>query len=273
MKLNTGKEMPDIGLGVFRTQQGDETVNAVKAALKIGYRQIDTAMIYRNEKEVGDGIRQSGVAREDIFLTTKLWTDDVRAKNTTAAYQTSIDNLGVEQVDLYLIHWAAEGYQEAWADMEKLYEDKKVGAIGVSNFQIHHLKELEKTAKYTPAVNQIESHPYHSNQELIDYCQSKGIVVTAYSPLGGQPKDGFLEDLKDETIVELANKYGKSAAQIVLRWHLQRGIVIIPKSKSENRIAENFAVFDFELSADDMASISALNKNQRMGADPDNLPF
>ncbi|OON99566.1 MAG: hypothetical protein ATN35_11890 [Epulopiscium sp. Nele67-Bin004] len=183
--LNTGKKMPAVGLGVWQTAKGEETVEAVKSALRAGYRHIDTAMIYRNEAEVGQGIAQSDVNRDDIFVTTKLWNEDVRNRTVAQAYQTSLDLLGLDSVDLYLIHWAAEGYQEAWLELEKLYDAKKVGAIGVSNFQIHHLQEIERNSTITPAVNQIESHPYLANQELIDYCQERGIVVTAYMPLGG----------------------------------------------------------------------------------------
>ncbi len=271
LTLNNGIKIPAVGLGVWQTAKGEETVNAVQMAIKAGYRHIDTAMIYRNEAEVGEGIKLSNIDRDDIFLTTKLWNDDVRSRNTENAYQTSLELLGVDIVDLYLIHWAAEGYQEAWSAMEKLYDAKKVRAIGVSNFQIHHLEDIAKDAKYTPAVNQIESHPYFSNQELIDYCQDKGIVVTAYSPLGGRASDGNI--LADPTIVEIATKLDRTAAQIILRWHLQRGVVVIPKSKSEHRIIENFDIFNFELSSEDMQKISALNKNQKVGADPDNFGF
>ncbi len=269
--LNNGKNIPAIGLGVWKTEKGAETVNAVKSAIDAGYRHIDAAMIYGNEADVGQGIRDSGVDPSEIFLTTKLWNTDVRARNTVAAYQTSLEKLGLPIVDLYLIHWAAEGYQEAWSELEKLYDEKKIGSIGVSNFQIHHLEELAKSAKYVPSVNQIEVHPYFTNTELVDYCQQRGIVVTAYCPLGGAASGGSI--LTDPVIVGIADRVNKTPAQIILRWHLQRGVAAIPKSKSETRIRENFDVFDFSLSDDDMANITGLNKNVRHNADPDHFTF
>ncbi|OOB79469.1 MAG: glyoxal reductase [Epulopiscium sp. Nuni2H_MBin003] len=269
--LNNGMKMPAIGLGVWQTEKGSETVDAVKSALNVGYRHIDGAMIYKNEAEVGTGIKESGVNRDEIFLTTKLWNTDTRNRTVAKAYQTSLDTLGLDIVDLYLIHWAVDGYVEAWSELEKLYDEKKIKSIGVSNFQIHHLEEIAKTAKYVPAVNQIESHPYFANQELINYCQQKGIIVTAYCPLGGARSGGSI--LKDPVITEIADKIKKTPAQVILRWHLQRGVVAIPKSKSPERIKENFDVFDFSLSDEDMNKISALNTNIRHNADPDNVTF
>ncbi|OOB78081.1 MAG: glyoxal reductase [Epulopiscium sp. Nele67-Bin002] len=268
--LNNGVKMPAIGLGVFKS--GDETSSAVKAALKAGYRQIDTAFSYKNETDVGIGIKESGVPRDEIFITTKAWNQHVRAYIVGEAYDMSLQNLGVDMVDLYLIHWPTTGYVEAWQAMEKIYEQNRVRAIGVSNFKIHHLQELEKSAKITPAVNQIESHPYFNNQETIDYCKERGIVITVYSPLGGQ-RDTSPNLLIDPTIVEVANKYNKTPAQVILRWQLQRGVVIIPKSKTESRIIENINIFDFELADEDMAKIFSLNKDQRFGSDPDNITF
>ncbi len=268
--LNNGLKMPAIGLGVFKS--GDETSSAVEIALKAGYRHIDTAFSYKNETDVGVGIKASGVNRDDIFITTKAWNQHVRDYIVGDAYDMSLKNLGVDMVDLYLIHWPTTGFIEAWQAMEKIYDEKRVGAIGVSNFQIHHLQELEKVAKYTPAVNQIESHPYFNNQEVIDYCKERGIVITVYSPLGGQ-RDTSPNLLIDPTIVEVAKKYDKTPAQIILRWHLQRDVVIIPKSKTESRIIENLNIFDFELSQEDMDKIFSLNKNQRFGSDPDNFNF
>ncbi|OON99742.1 MAG: glyoxal reductase [Epulopiscium sp. Nele67-Bin004] len=271
--LNTGAKIPVIGLGVFLSEKGEETVESVKTALKVGYRHIDTAYSYKNEEEVGVGIKESGVNREDIFITTKLSIGDVRKHRAIEAYDESLVNLGVDTVDLYLIHWpAVEGFKEAWLDLEKLYNDKKVRAIGVSNFNIHHLETIAEIGTVTPAVNQFESHPYFNNQELVDYCHKKGIVVTAYSPLGGQKK-GKGVVLADPTLAELAEKYERSVAQIILRWHLQRGVVVIPKSKSEARIIENFNITDFELSDEDMDKINSLDTGERMGSDPDNIPF
>ncbi len=272
MELNNGVKMPVIGLGVFKTEKGAETINAVEMAIKAGYRQIDTAYSYGNEKEVGQGIRQSGVERDKIFIATKLSTKNTRAHNIVGSFQESLDNLGVEQVDLYLIHWPVDGYQDAWLEMEKLYDEGKIRAIGVSNFNIHHLETIAEIGTVTPAVNQFESHPYFNNQELVDYCHKKGIVVTAYSPHGGQKK-GKGVVLADPTLAELAEKYERSVAQIILRWHLQRGVVVIPKSKSEARIIENFNITDFELSDEDMDKINSLDTGERMGSDPDNIPF
>lgn len=267
--LNNGTSIPQVGLGVFQTPDGQTTVNAVKAALGAGYRHIDTAMVYHNETSVGQGIRESGVAREDIFVTTKLWNDDIRARRAIDAYQESLDRLGLDYVDLYLIHWPADGWQQAWRDLEALYNEGRVKAIGVSNFQQHHLEELASFSTVAPAVDQIESSPQFSNQELIDFCFKQGIAVEAWSPLGGT--GGNL--LSDSRLVKVAKEVGKSPAQVVIRWHLQRGIVVLPKSVHEERIQSNFNVFDFELSDEQMAAVSALDTGKRNGADPDNFNF
>ncbi len=269
VQLNNGVRIPQLGLGVFRAADGDETQNSVKWALEAGYRHIDTAKIYGNEKSVGDGIQGSGVARGDIFLTTKLWNDDIRQGRTKAAFAESLEALRTDYIDLYLIHWPADGFEQAWADLEELYVVGKIKAIGVSNFHRLHLEQLEKTAKILPAVNQIESHPYLSNQELIDLCHSKGMAVEVWSPLGGI-KGNVLEDA---VLHELASKYGKTPAQIVLRWDIQRNVIVIPKSVHRERILSNQEVFDFELSQEDMALISSLNRNQRVGSDPDHFDF
>lgn len=269
VKLNSGEKIPQLGLGVFQTPDGAQTANAVKWALEAGYRHIDTARFYGNEQSVGDGLRESGVARQDIFLTTKLWNDDVRKRRAKEAFAESLAALQTDYVDLYLIHWPVDGFEQAWADMEELYAAGKIKSIGVSNFNQSHLERLAAVAKVRPAINQIESHPYFNNQALINACFRQGIAVEVWSPLGGNGSNL----LKDEVLGELARKYGRSTAQIVLRWDIQRNVVVIPKSAHRERIVSNMALFDFELSEEDMRAIDALDKNQRVGPDPDHVDF
>lgn len=267
--LNNGSVIPQVGLGVFQTPDGETTVNAVQTALETGYRHIDTAMIYRNETSVGEGIRRAGVPRDDFFLTTKLWNDDIRAHRGLNAFQESLDRLGLDYVDLYLIHWPADGWQQAWDDLQEIYASGHAKAIGVSNFQQHHIEELLNNSDVVPAVDQIESSPQFTNQELIDFLTTKGIHTEAWSPLGGT--GGNL--LGNPILAEIGAKYGKSAAQVVIRWHIQRGVVVLPKSTHAERIKQNFDVFDFNLSPEDMAAITSLNTGRRNGADPDNFDF
>ena len=267
--LNNGTVIPQVGLGVFQTPDGDTTVNAVTAALGAGYRHIDTARIYGNEASVGEGIRRSGVLRGDIFLTTKLWNDDIRAHRAKDAFQESLDRLGVDYVDLYLIHWPADGWRQAWSDMQEIYASGRAKAIGVSNFQRHHLEELLKDSDVTPAADQIESSPQFTNQGLVDFAHGLGIAVEAWSPLGGT--GGTL--LADPRLSEIGARYGKSPAQVVIRWHIQRGVVVLPKSTHAERIRQNFDVFDFNLTDADMAAVSAIDTDHRNGADPDDFDF
>ncbi|MEI3606188.1 aldo/keto reductase [Pseudogracilibacillus sp. SE30717A] len=270
--LHNGVKMPWFGLGVFKVEEGPELVNAVKTAIKHGYRSIDTAAVYGNEEGVGQGIREgikeAGISREDLFVTSKVWNDDLGYESAIAAYETSLTKLGLEYLDLYLIHWPVEGkYKDAWKALETLYKKDRVKAIGVSNFQIHHLEELMKEAEIKPMVNQVEYHPRLTQKELKSFCQEQGIQIEAWSPL----MQGQLLD--DPNLLEIANKYNKSIAQVILRWDLQSGVVTIPKSTKEHRIVENATVFDFELTSEDMKRIDDLNQNYRVGPDPDNFDF
>ncbi|MGM1032347.1 MAG: aldo/keto reductase [Bacillota bacterium] len=270
--LHNGVEMPWFGLGVFKVEEGPELVNAVKMAIKHGYRSIDTAAIYENEEGVGQGIREglkeAGISREDLFVTSKVWNADLGYESTIAAYEKSLQKLGLEYLDLYLIHWPVEGkYKEAWRALETLYKEGKVKAIGVSNFQIHHLKDLMEDAEVKPMVNQVECHPRLTQKEVQAFCKEQGIQLEAWSPL----MQGELLD--NEVLQAIATTHGKSVAQVILRWDLQNGIVTIPKSTKEHRIVENSTVFDFELTEEEMNQIDGLNQNHRVGPDPDNFDF
>ncbi|MFD6211097.1 aldo/keto reductase [Peribacillus sp. NPDC060253] len=270
--LHNGVKMPWFGLGVFKVEEGPELVNAVKVAIKHGYRSIDTAAIYGNEEGVGQGIREglkeAGISREDLFVTSKVWNADLGYESTIAAYEKSLKKLGLEYLDLYLIHWPVEGkYKEAWSALETLYKEGKVKAIGVSNFQIHHLKDVMEDAKVKPMVNQVEYHPRLTQKEVQAFCKEQGIQLEAWSPL----MQGQLLD--NETLQAIGAKHGKSVAQIILRWDLQNGTVTIPKSTKEHRIAENSSVFDFELTKEEMNQIDGLNQDHRVGPDPDNFDF
>ncbi|WEV41532.1 aldo/keto reductase [Bifidobacterium sp. ESL0682] len=268
--LNNGITIPQLGLGVFQTPEGETTANAVDVALRSGYRHIDTAKVYGNEKSVGEGMRRFGLPRHDIFLTTKLWNEDIRAGRTREAFYESLDRLGTDYVDLYLIHWPAQGWQQAWEDMVALYNERRIRAIGVCNLQEHHVRELEALGTgVKPAVDQIESSPQFPNQELIDFVKSQDIAVEAYSPLGGT--GGSL--LSSPQLAQIGAKYGKSPAQVVIRWHLQRGVIVIPKSTHAERIKQNIDVFDFELSDEEMQQIAGLATGVRTGGDPDNFDF
>ncbi|MGD6902322.1 aldo/keto reductase [Bacillus infantis] len=267
-KLHNGVEMPWFGLGVFKVQEGSEVIDSVKAAIKNGYKSIDTAAIYGNEEGVGQAIKESGAPREDLFITTKVWNSEQGYDSALAAFDESLSKLGLDYVDLYLIHWPVKGkYKDTWRALEKLYKDGRVRAIGVSNFHVHHLEDLLETAEIVPMVNQVEYHPHLAQLELREFCKQKGIQLEAWSPL----KQGQLLD--EPVITEIAEKHKKSPAQIILRWDLQNEVITIPKSVKEHRIIENADIFDFELSSEDMGKIDALNKNERVGADPDNFNF
>nr|WP_295975476.1 aldo/keto reductase [uncultured Bacillus sp.] len=270
--LHNGVKMPWFGIGVFKVEEGPELVNAVKTAIKHGYRSVDTAAIYENEEGVGkgiqEGLKEAGISREELFVTSKVWNADLGYESTIAAYETSLKKLGLDYLDLYLIHWPVEGkYKDAWRALETLYKEGRVKAIGVSNFQIHHLEDLMKDAKIKPMVNQVEYHPRLTQKELQSFCQKHGIQLEAWSPL----MQGQLLD--HPVLKEIANKYDKSIAQVILRWDLQNGVVTIPKSTKEHRIIENSTVFDFTLTKEDMERIDGLNQNYRVGPDPDNFDF
>jgi diketogulonate reductase-like aldo/keto reductase len=270
--LINGTKMPWLGLGVFKVEEGQELINAVKTAITHGYRSVDTAAIYGNEVGVGQGVRQAleetGIARKDLFITSKVWNSELGYETTIAAYEESLTKLGLDYLDLYLIHWPVAGrYKEAWRALETLYKEGRVKAIGVSNFQIHHLEDLMKDAEIKPMVNQVEYHPRLTQKELQAFCKQQDIQLEAWSPL----MQGQLLDNAD--LQEIADKYNKSVAQVILRWDLQNGVITIPKSTKEHRIAENATVFDFELTAEDMKLIDSLNENLRVGPDPDNFDF
>lgn len=264
--LHNGVKMPWFGLGVWLVENNDEVVTAVKSALDAGYRSIDTAAIYKNEEGVGKAIAESDVPREDIFLTSKVWNEDQGYETTLQAFEDSLQRLGTDYLDLYLIHWPVKGkYKDTWRALEKLYNDGRVRSIGVSNFHSHHLDDLLADAAMTPMVNQVELHPLLSQQELRDYCDRHHIQTEAYSPLG----HGKL--LEDPTLKEIGEKYGKSPAQVMLRWNLQHQIVTIPKSSNPKRIKQNADIFDFALSSADMKQIDGMNRHERTNSDPDSL--
>ena len=266
--LHNGVEMPWLGLGVFKVEEGQELVHAVKTAIEFGYRSIDTAAIYGNEAGVGQGIREAKIAREDLFITSKVWNSELGYEETIAAYEESLMKLGLDYLDLYLIHWPVAGkYKEAWRALETLYKEGRIRAIGVSNFQIQHLEDLMKDAEIKPMVNQVEYHPRLTQKDLHAFCQQHAIQLEAWSPL----MQGQLLD--NAELQEIADKHGKSVAQVILRWDLQNGVITIPKSTKEHRIAENATVFDFELTAEDMDRITSMNENHRVGPDPDNFDF
>ncbi|WP_156949597.1 aldo/keto reductase [Paenibacillus sp. FSL H7-0350] len=263
-KLANGVEMPWFGLGVFKVQEGQEVIDSVKAAIKAGYRSIDTAAVYGNEEGVGQAIRESGVAREELFITTKVWNTEQGYDSTLAAFDESLNKLGLDYADLYLVHWPIRAkYKDTWRALEKLYADGKVRAIGVSNFQIDHLEDLLADAAVKPMVNQVELHPLLNQQELREYCKAQGIQIEAWAPLA----QGHLLD--NEVLADIAAHHNKTLPQVILRWDLQNGIVTIPKSVKEERIIANADIFDFELSEEEISRINGLNRDQRFGSHPD----
>lgn len=266
-KLSNGIEIPRLGLGVWRASNED-AAKSVEWALRAGYRLIDTAAIYKNEEGVGEGIRKSGVPREEIFVTTKLWNSDQGYESAHQAFNDSLERLGLDYVDLYLIHWPVAGkYKDSWKAMEEIYESGRAKAIGLSNFHQHHLDDILADAKVKPVIDQVELHPTLTQEPLREYLASKDVAVEAWSPLG----QGKI--LQNPKLIEIGKKYQKTAAQVIIRWHLQNDIIVIPKSVHEDRIKENFDVFDFELTEDEIKQINDLNIDERLGGDPDNFNF
>lgn len=262
--LKNGVEMPRFGLGVYKSEAGEEVETAVKTAIQTGYRMIDTASFYKNEESVGKAIRESGVSRDDLFITTKVWNDEQGYDETREAFERSRSRLGLEAIDLYLIHWpVTKTFEDTWRAMETLYEEGKVRAIGVSNFHKQHIETLMQTCKVEPMVNQVELHPWLNQRDLHHYCQTKGIQIEAWSPLARGKKFG------DPFMKEIAGRHGKTEAQVILRWMLQKEIVTIPKSVTVSRIQENADLFDFELSLEEVSAIDQLDTNERIGKNPD----
>jgi len=270
--LNNGVEIPAVGFGVFQTPP-DETVAAVETALTTGYRHIDTAAAYGNERGVGEALRRSGLDRSEIFVETKVWITDYGYDATLHAFDKSAGKLGIDQIDLLILHQALPGEFgltiDAYRALEQLLADGKVRAIGVSNFMPEHLTRLLAETSVVPAVNQIEVHPYFGNEEVRAYGAEHGILTEAWSPIA----QGAV--LKDPTITEIAERVGKTTAQVTLRWHIQRGDIVFPKSTTPSRIRENFELFDVELTDDDMAAITALDKGDegRIGGHPDTMDY
>ena len=267
VKLNNGVQMPVLGLGVYQSPPGRVTQDAVRFAVKIGYRHVDTARIYGNEADVGGAVLDSGVPRKDLFVTTKLWNSDQGYDSTLRACEASLKRLGLDYLDLYLIRFPVpKARSESWNAMETLLKQGKCRAVGVSNFTIRHLEELLKEHEARPAVNQVEFHPFLYQKELLEYCRSKGIQVEAYSPLARG------ERFKHPRMRSLAEKYSKTPAQLMIRWGLQHGLVVIPKSTRAERIRENSQVFDFEISDEDMKSLDSLSEDLRTNWDPTDVP-
>ncbi|CDR51561.1 aldo/keto reductase [Staphylococcus schweitzeri] len=266
--LNNGYPMPSVGLGVYKISDEDMT-EVVNAAINAGYRAFDTAFFYGNESSLGSALKNSDVAREDLFITTKLWNDYQGYEKTFEYFNKSIENLQTDYLDLFLIHWPCEEdglFVETYKAMEELYEQGKIKAIGVCNFKQHHLEKLMSETHVVPMVNQIEVHPYFNQQDVQDFCDCHDIKVTAWMPL--MRNRGLLDD---PVIIKLAEKYEKTPAQIVLRWHLAHNRIIIPKSQTSKRIRENIDLFDFNLDLTEVAEIDALNRNARQGKDPDDV--
>lgn len=267
--LNNGIEMPWIGLGVFRMDEA-ETRRVVGEALRIGYRRFDTAAYYQNEEAVGQAVKESNVPRSEVFVTTKLWNEDQRRNRVEAAFEESLAKLGMDYVDLYLVHWPVkEEFVRSWKILEGIYRSGRARAIGVSNFKEHHLDTLFAHATVVPAVNQVEMHPYLSQSGLVDYCLEKGIRPEAWGPFTVRRT----KLLEEKVLSDIGRKYGKTPAQVILRWDVQRGVAVIPKSAHAERQRENISIFDFTLTPEEMQLVESLNEDRRIGADPDTFDF
>ena len=264
--LNNGVEIPWVGLGVFKSEPGETTTQAVRWALDIGYRHIDTAAYYANESDVGKALKESDVSRDEVFVTTKVWNSDMGYESTLAAFDVSRQKLGIDVLDLYLVHWPIKGkYLDTWRALEKLYGEGKIRAIGVSNFLVHHLNDILDQFDVVPAVNQVEFHPFLLQKDLLEFDSEKGIRHEAWSPITRGRR------LDDPTITEIARKHERTNAQILLRWDLQLGVVTIPKSVRRERILENSRLFDFALDEDDLIKLEGLDEGKRIGPDPDTI--
>jgi len=266
--INNNIQIPALGFGTFRLKGKTEVETAIISALETGYTSIDTAAIYGNEKEIGDAIKVSTFDRKKLFITTKVWNSEQGYQKTKLAFEESLEKLQSDYIDLYLIHWAVKDkYIETWAAMEEILQKGYAKSIGVCNFQIHHLKDLISKSKIKPSINQIELHPYLSQLEIREFCNQNNILVESWSPI-------FKGNIgEDKLIQELAKKYSKTPVQITLRWHLDNGLIAIPKSSKPERIKENFDIFDFKFEKSDLEKINELNQNKRIGPDPDNFNF
>ena len=267
IELANGNKMPAIGFGTYKLGEDEEVVKLIKYALEVGYRHIDTATFYGNEEAIGKALKESHVKREEIFIATKLWNDYHGYENVMTAFNNSIKKLGVEYLDLYYIHWPTELNSETWRALEDLYYQGKVKNIGVCNFKIGHLEELKKTARIMPFINQIEIHPGRTQKEMIEYCKRNNIQLVAWGPI----MRGSI--LTEPLMIDLSNKYNKTISQIALRWHIQNDIIPIPKSSNEDRIKENFNIFDFEISIEDMLKIDTLNRNETVSGIPNDSNY
>ncbi|HSN89620.1 MAG TPA: aldo/keto reductase [Anaeromyxobacteraceae bacterium] len=262
-----GVEIPMLGLGVYQSRPGQETYDAVRLALEVGYRHVDTARVYGNERDVGRAVRDSGIPRDQVFVTTKLWNADHGYDPALRACDQSLARLGMDRVDLYLVHWPVEGQRaETWRAMERVLADGKARAIGVSNYTIRHLDELAGYASVPPAVNQVEFHPFLYQRDLLDRCRRTGVRLEAYAPLVKAQR------MEHPVLVRVARRHGKTPAQILIRWCLEHEVVVIPKSVRPERIRENLGVFDFSLGAEDMAELDALDEGYRTSWDPTPVP-
>lgn len=263
-KTGTGLKIPRIGLGTYNLKS-----DAIYNAIQSGYTLLDTAWQYKNEEEVGKAIKKSEKNREDIIIATKLWTEDIRKNQVREEFEESLRNLQTDYVDIYLIHWPAVGFEKAWEIMAKLREEGKIREIGVCNFEHHHFEELKRFSEIVPILNQIESHPYFPNTKMLNYCKGKKIMPQAWCPLGG----AYSKLLDNDVLKELSWKYRRTPAQIVLRWHLQRGMCVIPRSSDRNRQTDNIELFDFELEIEDIETINQMDIGHRIGPNPDNFSF
>ena len=265
--LANGIEMPRLGLGVFKMKNPEETVEAITHALKTGYRAVDTAAVYENEKETGEAIRIAGIPREELFITSKVWNTDQGYDETLRAFEASLKRLELDYLDLYLTHWPVkDSYVETYKAIERLYDEKLIRSTGVSNHHIHHLEKVFAKANIRPMVNQIEIHPRLTQEPLRQFCAENNIAVTSWSPLA---RGGEL--LSNEELERIGSNYGKTSAQVIIRWHLQSDLIVIPKSVTPQRIEENIDVADFQLTKEDMETIDGLNLNERVGSNPENF--